>query len=55
MAAELDRDLEDREPVRPRREAAGAAVSVELSDDGDDRVIGGLRQMSSSSAPSISG
>jgi hypothetical protein len=38
----VHRRLEERELVRPRREAAVAAEAVELGEDGDERVVGAL-------------
>jgi hypothetical protein len=42
VSPELHRDLEDREGVNPGREAAGAAVTVELRRHRDDGVVGSL-------------
>src|SRR5689334_17359742 len=40
--AGLDPGLERDELVRPGREAAGAAEAVELRQDRDERIVGGL-------------
>jgi hypothetical protein len=42
MTARLDRGVVHHEPVRPGREAARAAVAVEVVDDRNERVAGGL-------------
>jgi len=41
-APRLDAGFEQRELVRPGREAAGAAEVVELAENGDEAVIGRL-------------